>query len=208
MKIFKRALSALAAAAVILTALASCSSGGYALKIGDRVISADQYKAVAVSIKSQFLTSNDLEENDELWDRYIDESYSSTVQEYLDAMIQTYLITYNLYSIHFDELGLKLDEDVTSEIEETMQGFITQYGSREALDEHLRSQGFTYEEFESQYYDEAKKQAVIMYYFGPESTENPVSREALREYYEEYYTKVKHVFLSTKDDEGNDRRRF
>lgn len=204
MKIIKRALSALAAAAVILTALASCSSDGYALKIGDRVVSREQYKSVAVSIKSQFLTSNDLEENDELWDRYIDESYSSTVQEYLDAMIQTYLITYNLYSIHFDELGLKLDEDVTAEIEKTMQGFITQYGSREALDEHLRSQGFTYEEFESQYYDEAKKQAVILYYFGPESTENPVSREALREYYEEYYTKVKHVFLSTKDDEGND----
>lgn len=58
----------------------------------------------------------------------------------------------------------------------------------------FEARALPYEEFESQYYDEAKKQAVIMYYFGPESTENPVSREALREYYEEYYTESKACF--------------
>lgn len=204
MKILRKAVSALAVLAVMLTSVASCSSGGYALKVGDRVISAERYKSAAISIKSQFLTSNDIEETDELWDKYIDTNYTSTVQEYLDAMVQTYLITYNLYSIHFDELGLTLDKQVTDKIEENMNGFISQYGSKEALDKGLREQGFTYEDFEQQYYDEAKKDAVIMYYFGPDSTENPVSREDLRAYYEEYYTKVKHVFLSTKNSEGND----
>ena len=204
MKTLKKAVSILALLAVVLMSVASCSSGKYAMKIGDRVITADRYKAVAVSIKNQFLTSNDIEETDDLWDKYIDTSYSSTMQEYLDAMIQTYLITYNLYAIHFDELGLTLDEDTTAEIESTMQNYITQYGSRDALDKSLRSQGFTYEEFEQQYYDEAKKDAVIMYYFGPDSTQNPVSHDDLRAYYEEYYTKVKHVFLSTKDSEGNE----
>lgn len=204
MQIIKRAVSAISVAAVTLALVASCSFGGYAIKIGDRVITAEKYKSVAVSIKSQFLTGNELEESDELWSKYIDSNYTSTVQEYLDAMIQTYIITYNLYSIHFDELGLKLDDTTVSEIKATMQGFIDQYGSKDALDQHLRTQGFTYDEFEQQYYDEAKKDAVIMYYFGPDSTETPVSHEALRAYYEEYYTKVKHVFLSTKDDEGND----
>lgn len=204
MKILKKTVSVIAATAVILTFAASCSSGGYALKIGDKTISAKRYEAAATSIKSQFLTSNNLDDTKDLWDKYIDSTYTSTVQEYLDAMVQSYLITYNLYSIHFDELGLKLDQETTDKIEKTMSDLVNQYGSREALDKNLQAQGFSYDEFEQQYYDEAKKDAVIMYYFGPNSTENPVSREALRAYYEEYYTKVKHVFLSTKDDEGND----
>ena len=204
MKILKKAVCLILAVTVLLSFPVSCSSGDYALKIGDRVISADRYKAAAISIKSQFLTSNDLEDTDDLWDRYIDSSYTSTVQQYLDSMIQSYLISYNLYSIHFDELGLTLDDQTVNEIEETMQSYIEQYGSKEELDKSLREQGFTYEDFEQQYYDEAKKKAVIMYYFGPDSTENPVSRDDLRAYYEEYYTKVKHIFLSTKDDEDND----
>ncbi len=204
MKIIKKAVCLIMTVAVLLSFPVSCSSGNFAMKIGDRVISADRYKAAAASIKSQFLTSNNLEDTDDLWSKYIDESYSSTVQEYLDSMIQSYLITYNLYSIHFDELGLTLDEDTIAEIEQTMEGYINQYGSREELDKSLQEQGFSYDDFEQQYYDEAKKKAVIMYYFGPDSTEDPVSNDDLRAYYEEYYTKVKHIFLSTKDDEDND----
>lgn len=203
MKILKK-LAPLVAAVMMITALSSCEGGKWALKIGGRTISAERYRATAISIKSQFLTENDLEENDGLWEKYIDETYSSTVQEYLDAMVQTYIITYDLYSIHFDELGLKLDDAKVEEIKNTMKSLENQYGGRDNLDKLLKEQGFSYESFEEQYYSEAKKKAVIMYYFGPDSTEQPVSREALREYYEEYYTKIRQVFLSTKDSESND----
>lgn len=204
MKILKRVLSLSAAAVISLAMLASCSSGKYALKIGDRIITPEKYRTAAMSIKTQFLTNNNIEETDDLWDKYVDESYSSTMQEYLDSMVQSYLITYNLYAIHFDELGLKLSDDVINNIKSTMENYVAQYGSKEALDTSLREQGYTYDDFESQYYDEAKKSAVIMYYFGPDSTKNPVSRDQLKSYYEEYYTKVKHVFLSTKDSESNE----
>lgn len=189
---------------LLIMSLSGCQSESWALKIGDRAVSAEHYKATAISIKSQFLTDNGLEETDSLWSQYIDTSYSATTQEYLDSMIQSYLITYNLYAIHFDELGLKLDEDTVAEIEKTLQTQIDRYGSVDALDKALRETGFTYEEFKNQYYNEAKKSAIILYYFGPDSTLNPTSREEMELYYNEYYTKVKHIFLSTKDSDSND----
>lgn len=204
MRKFIKIISAITVCILIIGTLASCESSNIAIKIGDREITKEQYTSAAISIKSQFLTSNDLEETDDLWDKYIDTTYSATTQQYVDSMIQTYLITYNLYAIHFDELGLKLDTETEKSIEETLNGLITQAGSKEALEANLKEQGFTYEEFANQYYNEAKKQAVIMYYFGPEGKKQPVSETELERYYSEYYTKVKHVFFSTKDKEGND----
>ncbi len=201
---FIKVLSALCAAVIILTGASACSSNKYALTIGDKKISAEKYEATAVSIKSQFFTSNDLEETDEIWTQFIDESYSATVQQYLDSMVQSYIISYTLYSIHFDELGLQLDKDVTDKIENTMNEYVSQAGSKEKLEQSLALQGYTYDDLKEQYYNEAKKTAVIMHYFGPDSKENPVSQQDLKLYYDEYYTKVKHIFLSTKDDADND----
>lgn len=197
-------LSAILVIIMLMLTLCSCQDNSWALKVGDRVVSAEQYKTSAISIKSQFLTDNGLEESDSLWDQYIDTSYSATTQEYLDAMIQSYFISYNLYAYHFDELGLTLDPEVEKEIKDQIQTQIDRYGSEEKLDEALRETGFTYKEFCDQYYNEAKKGAVILHYFGPDSEITPTSREEMELYYNEYYTKVKHVFLSTKDSEQND----
>ncbi len=199
-----RLISAVLLTLMLLTLIPSCTSSSVVMTVGDIKISKDEYIANAMSIKSQFITENDIEETDDLWDQYVDSSYTSTVQQYLDSMIQTYIITFKLYSIHFDELGLELDEKTQNEIDETMNGYLKQYGSREAFEEALKSVGFTYKTFEDQFYSEAKKDAVIMHYFGENSTENPVTKDDLLAYYSEYYTKVKHVFLSTKDKEDND----
>lgn len=201
---FIKIISAILVCIMVLGVMSGCSGSKVVMTIGDREITAQQYKTSAISIKSQFLSSNGLEESDSLWEQYIDSSYTSTTQEYLDSMIQSYFITYNLYAIHFEELGLKLDDDVIAKVEDTMKQFEKQAGSREAFEKNLEAQGFTYEQFADQYYNEAKKQAVILYYFGTDGKETPVSDEDLRLYFEEYYTKVKHVFLSTKDKDEND----
>ena len=114
-------LSAILVIIMLMLTLCSCQDNSWALKVGDRVVSAEQYKTSAISIKSQFLTDNGLEESDSLWDQYIDTSYSATTQEYLDAMIQSYFISYNLYAYHFDELGLTLDPEVEKEIKDQIQ---------------------------------------------------------------------------------------
>ena len=189
---------------VISVSLCACAGRNYALKIGDRKVTPEQYKAAAISIKTQFLSENGIEETKDLWTQFIDTSYSATTQEYLDAMIQSYLIEYNLYAIHFDELGLSLPQQKTDEIEEILDGYVKQHGSKEKLDAALKKQGFSYDEYKAQFENEAKKEEVILHYFGPESTENPTSHEDMKTYYNEYYTKVKHIFISTKDDKSND----
>ena len=204
MKRIHRVISAVILAVLLVCAAASCSSSNVVMTVGDRKITKDEYVATAMSIKTQFITDNGLEEDDELWDQYVDSTYTSTVQQYLDSMVQSYLISYNLYAIHFDELGLSIDKETEDMIKTTLDTYINQYGSKEKLNEALATQGFSYESFESQYYNEAKKAAIIMYYFGPEGKKSPVSEQAILEYYSEYYSKIKHVFLSTKDKESND----
>lgn len=202
---FKKVVSVFIAVTILLISITGCSSEGkYAMEIGDIKIPKEQYKTTAISIKDRFLSESGEQERDELWDEYIDSSYTSTVQEYLDSMVQSHLISSALYSIHFDELGLTLDEETEKEIQGIMDSLVSQAGGKEKLEEHLKEQGFTYETYKDQYYNEAKKTAIILYYFGKDSTENPISREELILYYREYYTKVKHIFFSTKDKDSND----
>lgn len=183
--------------------LTSCG-GEYALKIGDRRITPEQYRAAAVSIKTQFLAENGIEDTEDQWTKPMSTTDTTTLQEYLDAMIQSYLIEYNLYAIHFDELGLKIPEETTLEIEKNLQTYVNQYGSVDALDKALKKNGFSYKEYKEQFYNEAKKAQVILYYFGPDSTKNPTTHQQIQEYYNENYTKVKHIFLSTRDSQSND----
>ncbi len=204
MKKFKYILAPLCIGVMLLGILGSCSKNNFALKIGDVVISRKQYEVTAKSLKSQFFSETNVEETDELWDQYIDTTYSSTTQEYLDAKVQSYIITYNLYAIHFDELGLELDKAVVDEIEGAIDALVKQYGGKDKFKEALEQQGYSYDQFVEQYYNEEKEKAVIMHYFGPDSEIEPTSREDIEQYYNEYYSKVKHIFFSTRDDETND----
>lgn len=204
MKTLRHIIAALLIAVLIIGCVPSCSSSDYALMIGDTKISKEQYRAIAMSLKSQFLTENGVEETDDMWDKYVDTTYTSTMQQYLDARIQSYIITYNLYSQHFDKLGLELDKDVEKEIEDTIKTLENQYGGKDALEEALEASGYDYDQFCEQYYNEAKEEAIIMYYFGPDSDINPTPRDEIRMYYDEYYAKIKHIFFSTRDEEEND----
>ncbi len=204
MKRIKNIVAALFVAVLLLTSVPSCSSNNFALKIGDTKISKEQYKVIAMSIKNNFLTQNNIEETDDMWDQFVDDTYSSTMKEYLDAMVQSYIIKYNVYSQHFDKLGLELDKEVVDKIEKTIKTIETQHGGKAALEKALKEQGYDYDQFIAQYYNEAKENAIIMHYFGPDSKINPTSRDDMKEYYNEYYSKVKHIFFSTRDEESND----
>ncbi len=204
MKRIKYIVAVLCIGVMMLGSLGSCASAKWALKIGDIEVSRKQYELTAKSIKSQFFTETGVEEKDEIWDQYIDQTYSSTTQEYLDAKVQSYIITYNLYAIHFDELGLELDPEVVKEIESTIETLVKQYGGKDNFKKALEEQGYNYDQFIEQYYNEEKEKAVIMHYFGPDSTIEPTPRDEIEKYYNEYYSKVKHIFFSTRDDETND----
>ena len=204
MRRLRHIVAALIVCVTLLCCLASCEKDDYALKIGDVTVSKEQYRIIAMSLKSQFLTENGIEETADMWEKYADDSYSATMQEYLDAYIQSYIIRASVYSQHFDKLGLKLDAETEKEIASTIAALEKSYGGKEQLKKSLEETGYDYDQFISQYYDEAKEEAVIMHYFGPDSKINPTPREDVIAYYNEYYTKVKHIFFSTQDEETND----
>ena len=53
-----RIITALLIAVMIIGCMPSCSNNNYAMMIGDAKISKEQYKAIAISLKTQFLTEN------------------------------------------------------------------------------------------------------------------------------------------------------
>ena len=185
---------------------ASCSSNKYVIKIGERTVSQAMYESAAKSYKSNFLTSYGMEsaseaDINEVWDQYIDENQSSTVGDYLDTSVQNYLITSTLFSNQFDKLGLTLSDEVISEIDEQVQQIVDQAGGLEALKSTLKEvNGITYDEFVNQYYDSARRTAVVQYYFGENGVEHAVSEQQIADYYTENYARVKHVLLLTVDE--------
>ena len=204
MKKYIKLTSVLLICILMLCSISACSGNKYALMIGDVKITPEQYKTVAISIKSQFLSSNGLEDTSDLWTKPISTTDTTLAKDYVDAMVQSYFIEYTLYSIHFDELGLKIDQSTEDKIQKSLKELVAQYGSIEEINKTLEPQGFSYEQYKEQFYNEAKKNEVILHYFGSQSKINPTSYEDLELYYNEYYTKVKHIFFSTKDSSQND----
>ena len=62
MRKLRHILAALIICVTMIGCLASCEKEDYALKIGKVTISKEQYKIIAMSLKSQFLTENNIEE--------------------------------------------------------------------------------------------------------------------------------------------------
>lgn len=202
-----RILTALALVlCMMLVMAASCGGSGYVIKVGERTVSEAMYENTAKSYKSNFLTSYGMEsatdaELSEIWDQYTDENQTSTVGDYLDSAVQNYLITNMLFSNQFDKLGLTLSDETISEIELEVEQMANQAGGLESLrDTLMEVNGITYEEFVDQYYDSAKRTAVVQYYFGENGAEHPVSEQEIADYYTENYARVKHVLLLTVDE--------
>jgi len=184
-----RKLTALALVlCMMLVMAASCGGSGYVIKVGERTVSEAMYENTAKSYKSNFLTSYGMEsatdaELSEIWDQYTDENQTSTVGDYLDSAVQNYLITNMLFSNQFDKLGLTLSDETISEIELEVEQMANQAGGLESLrDTLMEVNGITYEEFVDQYYDSAKRTAVVQYYFGENGAEHPVSEQEIADY--------------------------
>ncbi len=200
MKNFVRAIAFFAVAVLLIGALASCSSADYAIKVGNSVISENDYKRGIAALRQNYLQESGEEDKKELWTAKDDQG--STLSEVLTETLQQELIQKKLYAEQFEALGLSFTAEEEQALTESVAQIAETYGSMTEFNNALADGYYTYDEFMTEYYDAAKKTKVLSHYFG-EKGEKPVSLQDLKNYYALNHAYVKFIYITKQDEEGN-----
>ncbi len=195
-----RALALAAVAALLISTVAACGGADYAIKVGDSVISENDYKRGIATLRQNYLQESGETDSVELWTAKDEEG--GTLSGMLTEALQQDLIKRKLYAEQFDALGLTFTEEEEKAISETIASVVEAYGSMTEFNHALADGYYTYDEFINEYRDAAKKTKVLGHYYG-EKGEKPVSLQDLKNYYDLNHIYVKFIYLTKEDDEGN-----
>lgn len=198
MKRFLRGIAILAMAALMMGALASCSGADYAIKVGESIVSENDYKRNAATLRQNYLANTGDEDTKELWTAKSEDG--STLSDVFTEALQTQLVETKLYVEQFDALGLSLSAEDEQTIQEAVAQVVEAYGTMTEFNEALSKGYYTYDEFVAEYYDSAKKSKVLKHYFGEEG-ENPVSLKDIKAYYNVNNAYIKFIYITKTDPE-------
>lgn len=193
-----RGLAAFIAVFLTLGMLASCKGEGYAIKVEDKVVTEGDYKRNVYTLRENYVAALGATETKEFWTDPLEDG--NTMSQVFVDYLEDYLVQNKLYALQFDKLGLSFTEEEDQVIQQSLSDMIEAYGSMSAFNQALADGFYTYEEYLEEIYDSAKKSRVLKHYFGEES-ENPVSVEAIKDYYGKNYARVKFVYISKLDEE-------
>lgn len=200
MKNIVRAIALFAVAVLLIGALASCSGADYAIKVGNSIISENDYKRSVATLRQNYLQESGEEDTKELWTT--EDEQGSTLSEMLTDALQQDLIEKKLYAEQFEKLGLSFSAEEEQALTESVAQIAESYGSMTAFNNALADGYYTYDEFMTEYYDAAKKTKVLSHYFG-EKGEKPVSLQDLKNYYALNHIYVKFIYITKQDEDGN-----
>ncbi len=177
--------------------LTGCSKSDYAIRVGDRTVTVNDYSRSMELLRSNYLaTDPDAEDTKAYWTGNIEEG--KTLSEAMTEAVQKHLIQSKLYAVQFDKLNLSFtaeeDQAIQSALSETVDGF----GSLTAFNEYLQKSGYTYDEFLEEQYDMAKKSKVLSYYYGAEGKE-PVKLQDIKDYYNVHNALIKSAIILKTD---------
>lgn len=189
-----RWIAALAMAAMLLGSLCGCSGKGYAIKVGDQIITENAYKREVDSLRMSILYTELSADTKEFWQEPAESGL--TRAEEVAQTVEDRLITAALYEEAFDRLGLSFTAEEEEAITEAVREVVSAYGSMTALNEALASSGYTYDEYVDEFYAVAKKGKVLSHLF-PE-----VSAAQIEEFYKENYVYVKFIYITKEDTEN------
>lgn len=195
-----RTIAALAIVALLIGSLASCSSADYAIKVGNSIISENDYKRGVATLRQNYLKESSEEDSKALWTAKDDEG--STLSQMLSEAIKQELIKNKLFAEQFEKLGLVFSAEEEDAIKESVAQIAEAYGSMTAFNQALSDGYYTYDEFLTEYYDNFKKTKVLNYYFG-ENGEKPVSLQDLKNYYKLNHAYVQFIYITKEDEDGN-----
>ncbi len=200
MRNFCRAIAVGVMVALLITTLAACSGPDYAIKVGNSIISENDYKRGVATLRQNYLEQSGEEDTKELWTAEDDQG--STLSEMLTDALQQELIEKKLYAEQFEALGLSFSAEEEAAITESVAQIAEAYGSMTEFNNALADGYYTYDEFLTEYYDAVKKTKVLSHYFG-EQGEKPVSLQDLKNYYDLNHIYVKFIYITKLDEEGN-----
>lgn len=200
MRNFFRAIAAGVMVALLISALAACSGPEYAIKVGESVVSENDYKRSVATLRQTYLEESGEEDTKELWTA--EDEQGGTLSEMLTDALQQELIEKKLYAEQFEALGLSFSAEEEAAITESVAQIAEAYGSMTEFNNALADGYYTYDEFLTEYYDAAKKTKVLSHYFG-EQGEKPVALQDLKNYYALNHAYVKFIYITKQDEDGN-----
>ena len=200
MKILKRAVCVLLAAALLFGCTGCVSKKSKAVTVDGQSISAAMYVYQLQQQKTSYLSENSLTETEDMWDNEYDDDY--TLGEYLQTLVLDNFISTCLWRNQFEKLGLSFSEEEQKSIDDSIAKMEKAYGGRELLESALAEYDLSYDEYiQAVYYDAQKILKVVDYYYGENGLE-PVDGKQVLDYFKDNYARVKHILISTQDSDG------
>lgn len=194
-----RVIALVAVAVLLIGSLSACNKADYAIKVGNSIISENDYKRAVATLRQNYLEESGEKDTKELW--ISKDEQGGTLSEMLTEALQKDLIQKKLYAEQFEKLGLSFSAEEEQAITETVAQVAESYGSITEFNQALADGYYTYDEFLVEYYDAFKKTKVLNYYFG-EKGEKPVSLQDLKNYYALNHVYVKFIYITKQDEEG------
>lgn len=182
------------------TCFTSCSSlGKPLLQLGKTELSENVYMLFLSRLKGTLASgtnygSTALKES--FWDQVVTNDGKTRDESYKEQILEEckfYVAALNLY----DELGLKLPDSYTEEIEQTLKDYvdIDADGSKTAFNALLSPYGANYKVLREALMIEAKLAYLNEYLYGADGSK--IGAEIKDTYYKENYVRFKHIFFYT-----------
>lgn len=188
----KKWIAVLCICALLLGLTACGQKGGYAIKVGEKVISENDYYRYISLLRGNYLSVDGAQDSEAFWRS--SSGKGGTHAEFLSETAREQLINTKLYAIQFDRLGLSFSEEEQERINSTLSQMVEAEGGMSAFVEYLKGYNYTYEEYMEEYLDIVKKSKVLNHYYG-EKGENPLSAKDIKDYYNVHNALVKVVYV-------------
>lgn len=194
MKKITKILSLTLALLLMLGALASCASGGQAvMTFADKSMSVNTFELLLSRMKGTLMDYGYDVDSDTLWKTIISVS-GATYDDYFRTSVLEQASRYLIADYLFDRNGLKLTEEREAIVDELMNMFVKQAGSKTNLNAELKEFGANYEILRELYILETKIDMLKDHLYGENGEK--IDTDEKEEYLRENYTVFGQIFLS------------
>lgn len=206
---FRRALALLLACLMLVggvTLLASCAKATPMATLGKNEITVNAYQFLLSRVKGKLGRAGYSVNSADFWETVVDKN-NTTYDEYFRQTALSDVRYYLAALAVFEERGLSLPDSEYDRIDAEIDGYITEAGSKSALNTELKEFGVNVSILRDIYVMEAKIEYVRTYIYGKDGSK--VAANLRQDYLEENAVAFRHVLIRNfdyvyKTDENGD----